>query len=67
MQKTNELYPKMFTWLFIGILISYITGYVLSTNISLAAQILSVGTLPIIIIELAIAFIMGLKSWKWNH
>lgn len=66
MNETNELYPKMFTWLFIGILISYITGYVLSTNISLAAQILSIGTLPIIIIELAIAFIMGLRIMKMN-
>lgn len=64
MTETNQLYPKMFTWLFIGILISYITGYVLSTNISLAAQILSVGILPIIIIELAIALIMGLRIMK---
>ena len=64
MTETNQLYPKMFTWLFIGILISYITGYVLSTNISLVAQILSVGILPIIIIELAIALIMGLRIMK---
>ena len=64
MTETNELYPKMFTWLFIGLLISFITGYILSTNELLAIQVLSIGVLPIIIIELVIAFIMGLRIMK---
>lgn len=64
MTEENELYPKLFTWLFIGLLISFATGYVLSTNEILAIKTLSIGIIPIIIIELVIAFIMGIRIAK---
>lgn len=64
MTEENELYPRMFTWLFVGLLISFATGYILSTNEMLAIQILSIGIFPIIIIELVIAFIMGIRIAK---
>lgn len=61
MTKENELYPKLFTWLFIGLLVSFATGYGLSMNEVLAAKVLSIGILPIVIIELLIAIFMGKK------
>ena len=64
MTEENELYPKLFTWLFIGLLISFATGYILSTNEILAIKTLSIGIIPIIIIELVIAFIMGIRIAK---
>mgnify|MGYP003306668008 CR=1 FL=1 len=66
MTKENELYPKMFTWLFVGLLVSFVTGYVLSMNEILAAKLLSVGLFPIVIIELLIAIFMGSRLTKMS-
>lgn len=55
----NRIYSKMFTWLFVGLLITFISGYCLSLNQILFIKILSIGVIPMIIIELAIAFLMG--------
>lgn len=55
----NRIYSKMFNWLFIGLLITFISGYSLSLNETLLMNILSIGVFPIIIVELIIAFAMG--------
>lgn len=34
-ENNTEVYPKMFTWLFIGLLITFASGYALSQNLSL--------------------------------
>ncbi len=62
--KDIEVYPKMFTWLAIGLLVSFITGYSLSIDQNLMMQVLSIGIIPIIVIELVVAFIMGLRIQK---
>lgn len=60
----NRIYSRMFTWLFAGLMITFISGYCLSLNQELLFNILSVGIIPIIIIELAIAIIMGFRIQK---
>lgn len=62
----NEIYPKMFCWLFIGLLITFVSGYCLSLNETLLYSILKVGIIPIIIIEVAIAIFMGVRIQKMN-
>ena len=62
----NRIYPRMFTWLFIGLMITFISGYSLSLNKTLLYNVLSIGVIPIIIIELVIAFIMGFRIQKMN-
>ena len=59
MNVDNRVYSKMFNWLFVGLLITFISGYCLSINQTLLTSILSVGVIPIIVIELIIAFAMG--------
>ena len=59
MNVDNRVYSKMFNWLFIGLLITFISGYCLSINQTLLYSVLSVGVIPIIVIELIIAFAMG--------
>ncbi len=66
MENKTQLYPKMFTWLFIGLLITFASGYGLYLNENLMIQVLSVGLLPIVVIELVIAFIMGIRITKMN-
>ena len=66
MEETQQLYPKMFTWLFIGLLITFVSGYALYLNEELMVNLLSIGFLPIAIIELVIAFVMGIRIQKMN-
>lgn len=62
----NKSYAKMFMWLFIGLLITFVGGYSLSLNEVLLSEILTVGYLPIIVIELLIAILMGTRIQKMN-
>jgi uncharacterized protein len=59
-----ELYPKMFTWLSIGLLITFVVGYVLSLNTTMMLKTLTTLMWPIIIAELVIALVMGLAIKK---
>lgn len=66
MENKIQLYPKMFTWLFVGLLITFITGYTLSLNTNLMLQVLSIGIIPIAIIEIVIALVLGIRIAKMN-
>jgi FtsH-binding integral membrane protein len=64
----NQVYSKMFIWLFIGLLITFGMGYYLSFNINLLYSLVQLGILPIIIIELVLAvalsaFIKKMPEW----
>lgn len=62
----NKVYSKMFGWLFVGLLITFLSGYYLSLNELLLMKVLSIGIIPIIIIELGIALLMGFRITKMN-
>lgn len=64
--ENTELYPKMFTWLFIGLLITFATGYALSMNVNMMLNILAIGVLPIAIAEIVIAIILAARIQKMN-
>ena len=66
MENNNQVYSKMFTWLFIGLLTTFVTGYSLSQNVYLMANLLSVGIIPIIVIEIGIAIFLGVRLAKMN-
>jgi FtsH-binding integral membrane protein len=66
MEENNKLYSKMFMWLFIGLLITFIVGYVLSLNYNVYISIIKIGVLPFVITELAIALIMSLLIKKMS-
>ena len=62
----NKVYSKMFLWLFGGLLVTFLAGYRLSLNEMLLMNILSIGILPLAIIEIAIAIFMGVRLRKMN-
>lgn len=64
--ENTQLYPKMFTWLFIGLLVTFASGYALTLNKEMMIQVLSIGVLPIAIIEIVIALILGIRIVKMN-
>ena len=60
----DKIFNKVFLWLAIGLLISVVAGYYLSTNTVLLTKILSIGMAPIIILEVVVAFIFSFFSRK---
>lgn len=64
--ENTQVYPKMFTWLFIGLLITFASGYALTLNEQLMIQVLALGVLPIAIIEIVIALVLGIRLAKMH-
>lgn len=64
--KENNVYYKMFTWLAVGLLITFISGYSLSLNKELLYNVLAIGMIPIVVIELLIAVFMGFRIKKMS-
>lgn len=61
----NNVFCKLFMWMFIGLLITFITGYVVSINENMLYNIFS-GGLPIIfcIIELVLVVVLTRRIMK---
>ena len=66
MKENNDLYPRMFTWLFIGLLVTFATGYALSMNEEMMISLLALGVLPIAIVEIIIAIVLAARIAKMN-
>ncbi len=64
MNENGNLYSKMFMWLFVGLFVSFILGYSLTLNEELLSLLLGIGLLPIIIVELVVAFVLALAIRK---
>lgn len=63
----KELYPQVFTWLFVGLLITFLTGYSLSLNLDLVAKIFSGAPyIILIILELGIAVFFSVRLTKMS-
>lgn len=63
----NKVLSKVFTWMFIGLLITFMTGYYLSLNEIALAKILSGYTyLFIAIIEFALVIYLSARITKMN-
>ena len=62
--KENNVFPKVFLWMFIGLLITFITGCTVSLNENMVYNIFSGVTRYILIIaELGIGIFLGAKIW----
>ena len=64
---TEETYPKIFTWLTIGLLITFLTGYTLSLNEIALAKLLSGGSyIVLVILEVAVAIFLSVRITKMS-
>lgn len=65
--KKNELYPKVFMWLFVGLLVTFITGYSLSLNEELTYKLISGSTyIILVIVELIVAIFFSIRLSKMS-
>ena len=64
---TKDFYSKVFGWMFIGLLITFGSGYLVSTSESLITMIFSSSAYWIIFIaEIVIAIVLGVRIQKMN-
>ena len=60
----NKLIAKSFMWMFIGLMVTFITGYVICFNESALALIFSGFYIILVILQLALVFILGRNVFK---
>jgi hypothetical protein len=63
----NEIFKKVFLWMFVGLLITFATGYVVSVSPNMIEKIFSSSMYIILaIIELALVIILSARITKMN-
>lgn len=67
MENRNEIYSKVYMWMFIGLLVTFITGYYTSTNVDALEVIFSTGGYWLFAIaEIVIAIVLSARITKMN-
>lgn len=63
--KNNKIFSKVFMWMFIGLLVTFLTGYIVSINDTMLYNIFSGGTYFIlIIVELVLVVFLSARIHK---
>ena len=63
----NNVLKKSFSWMFIGLLVTFLTGYVVSVSPNMLEKIFSSGMyLALIIIELVLVIVLSARVTKMN-
>ena len=63
----NQIMAKTFGWMFIGLLVTFLTGYFVSVNPNMVMNVMSTGgLLLIIIVELALVIFLSARITKMN-
>ena len=62
----NEILSKVFSWLGLGLLITFITAYFTSTNLTLLRLVFGGGYFVIIILELVVAIWLNTRIRKMD-
>ena len=57
----REVYSKMFGWMFIGLLVTFLTGYIVSNNYDILLLVVQVPFLIYAIIEIGLVIFFSLK------
>lgn len=63
--KNNKIFSKIFMWMFIGLLVTFLTGYIVSINNNMIYNIFSKGTYFIlVVIELILVIVLSARIQK---
>ena len=67
MNENNLIYSKVFMWMFVGLLVTFATGYALSLNLELAYNmVVSIGFWPYFIALIGIAIFLSARIRKMS-
>lgn len=63
--ENNRIFSKVFMWMFIGLLVTFLTGYIVSVNDTMIYNIFSKGTyFLLVILELVLVIVLSARIHK---
>ena len=63
--ENNKIFSKVFMWMFIGLLVTFLTGYIVSINDTMIYNIFSKGTyIVLVILELVLVIVLSARIHK---
>ena len=63
----NKVMPKVFLWMFIGLLVTFITGYIVSINKNMLQSVFSTsGYIIFVIVELILVIVLSARIAKMS-
>ncbi len=60
----NKVYSKAFGWMFLGLLVTFLTGYIISTNIDILRVVLSIPFIIYCIVEIGLVIFLTARIHK---
>lgn len=62
----RNLFPRVFGWMFVGLLVTFLTGFYVSNNVNMIYNIVNNMWL-IILVEFALVIILSIRAHKMNY
>lgn len=62
----KNVYSKMFYWMFIGLLVTFLTGYTIANNFSMLEFVFSIPWIIYVIIELVLVIVLSSRLHKMS-
>lgn len=62
----KNVYSKMFYWMFIGLLVTFLTGYTIANNFSMLEFVFSIPWIIYVIIELVLVIVLSARLHKMS-
>ena len=62
----NEVLRKSFLWMFVGLLITFLTGYIVATNENMINYVIKIPYYIFIIVEIVLVLILSVRIMKMN-
>ena len=62
----NKIYSKVFGWMFLGLLVTFITGYIIANNINMLLFVLEIPFIIYIILELGLVIFLSARIHKMS-
>ena len=62
----NKIYSKVFGWMFLGLLVTFITGYIIANNINMLLFVLKIPFIIYIILELGLVIFLSARIHKMS-
>lgn len=62
----KKLFPSVFGWMFVGLLVTFLTGFYVSNNVNMIYNIINNMWL-IILVEFALVIILSIRAYKMNY
>lgn len=62
----NKIYSKVFGWMFLGLMVTFLTGFIISNNINMLLFVLKIPFIVYVILEIGLVIFLSTRIHKMN-